>query len=52
MSFDLLTMAGIVISILLMIGNFFMLHAVMHRINKRINSPDKSYNIVPIPGRN
>ena len=52
MSFDLLTMAGIVISILLMIGNFFMLHAVMYRINKRINSPDKSYNIVPIPGRN
>lgn len=51
MSFDVVTVAGIVISILVMIGNFFMLHAVMRRINKRINSADENYNIVPIPGR-
>ena len=52
LTFDLITAVGVVISILIMIGNFFMLHAIMHRINYRINSPDKSYNIVPIPGRN
>lgn len=51
MTFDMVTAAGIVISVLAMIGNFFMLHALMKRINKRINSPDKNYNIVPIPGR-
>lgn len=52
LSFDLITILGIVFSILLMIGNFFLLHAIMHRVNARINSPDKNYNIVPIPGRN
>ena len=36
----------------LMIGNFFIVHALMHRVNARINSPDKNYNIVPIPGKN
>ena len=51
LTFDLITFAGIAISILLMIGNFFMLHAIMHRVNRKINSPDKNYNIVPIPGR-
>ena len=51
LTFDLITIAGITISILLMIGNFFMLHALMNRVNRKINSPDKNYNIVPIPGR-
>ena len=51
MTFDWITFTGIAISILAMIGNFFMLHALMQRINKKINSPDKNYNIVPIPGR-
>ena len=51
LTFDLITFAGIAISILLMIGNFFMLHAIMHRVNRKINSTDKNYNIVPIPGR-
>lgn len=51
MTFDWITIAGIAISILAMIGNFFMLHVLMQRINKKINSSDKNYNIVPIPGR-
>lgn len=51
MTFDAVTVAGMFISILAMIGNFFMLHAVMHRINERINSEEGNYNIVPIPGR-
>ena len=51
LTFDLITIAGVAISILLMIGNFFMLHVLMNRINRKINSPDKNYNIVPIPGR-
>ena len=52
MTFDPVTIAGVVISVLLMIVNFFMLHAIMHRVNARINSKDRNYNIVPIPGRN
>ncbi|MCR4776411.1 MAG: HXXEE domain-containing protein [Saccharofermentans sp.] len=51
MAFDPVTIAGIMISVLVMTGNFFILHAVMKRINRKINSPDKNYNIVPIPGR-
>ena len=51
MDFDVLTMIGIVISILVMIGNLIMLHAIMHRVNAKINDPIKSYNKVPIPGR-
>ena len=52
LTFDLVTVLGIALSVLLMIGNFFLLHGLMHRVNRRINSPDQSYNIVPIPGRN
>ena len=52
LTFDVLTVASIMMAVFLMIGNFFMLHKVMRKINTRINSPDKSYNIVPIPGRN
>ena len=50
-SFDVITIIGITISVLVMIGNFFMLHAIMHRVNARINDPIKNYNEVPIPGR-
>ena len=52
MTWDVWTIIVIAVSVLLMIGNFFMLHAIMHKVNARINSPDKNYNIVPIPGRN
>ena len=51
MSFDVVTIVGIAISVLVMLGNFFLLHAIVHRINARINDPVKSYNEVPIPGR-
>lgn len=51
MTFDLITISWITISILVMIVNFFMLHALMGKVNKKINSPDKNYNIVPIPGK-
>ena len=51
MTFDWITVLGIIVSILVMISNFFLIHEVMHRVNKKINSPDKNYNIVPIPGR-
>ena len=51
MSFDVVTIVGIAISVLVMLGNFFLLHAIMHRLNARINDPVKSYNEVPIPGR-
>ena len=51
MKFDAGTIIGIALSILVMIGNFFMLHAVMHRVNARINDPEKNYNEVMIPGR-
>ena len=51
MSFDLFTLSGIISGLLIMIANFLFLHAVMHRINDRINSPDKNYNEVLIPGR-
>ena len=51
MEFDLLTYTGIFFGIAVLIINFFMLHAVMHRVNAKINSSDKNYNKVPIPGR-
>ena len=51
LTFDLSAFIGVVLSILAMIGNFFMLHAIMKRVNRKINSPDKDYNIVPIPGK-
>ena len=51
MTFDLITISWITISILVMIVNLFMLHALMGKVNKKINSPDKNYNIVPIPGK-
>ena len=51
MKFDWITIAGITISLLIMIGNFLMIHSLMRRVNKKINSPDKNYNIVPIPGK-
>ncbi|MCR5383063.1 MAG: hypothetical protein K6E72_00250 [Saccharofermentans sp.] len=51
MMFDWITIAGITMSILIMIVNFFLLHALMGKVNKKINSPDKKYNIVPIPGK-
>lgn len=51
LTFDALTVTGIALSILIMIGNFFMLHAFMQKVNNRINDPDKNCNEVPIPGR-
>ena len=51
MMFDWIMIAGITMSILIMIVNFFLLHALMGKVNKKINSPDKKYNIVPIPGK-
>ncbi|MCR5803311.1 MAG: HXXEE domain-containing protein [Clostridia bacterium] len=52
MAWDVWTIIVIVISVFLMIGNFFLIHTIMHKVNSRFNSPDKNYNVVPIPGRN